>query len=62
MDATKRGERDRKKEVEKFEGEPLAERQDQAAGNTPTNTPRDKGVEPAKDVRRDGHGAEDDAP
>ena len=60
MDGTKRGERDRKKEQEVFQGEPLAERQEQAAGNSPSNVTRDKGAEPAKDVRREGHGVEED--
>jgi hypothetical protein len=58
MDATKRGERDRKKEGEKFEGEPLDEREQQAAGNAPTHVTRDKGVEPSNDVRREGNGVE----
>jgi hypothetical protein len=59
MDATKRGEQDRKKEMEEFEGEPLNERREQVVGSKPSTVTRDKGVEPSNDVRREGNGVEE---
>ncbi|MDY3561877.1 hypothetical protein R5W23_003305 [Gemmata sp. JC673] len=57
---TKRGDEDRKREDEEMTGEPVSTGgPDGAEAPTATRT-RDKGLEPAKDVRREGQGAEED--
>lgn len=55
---TKRGDEDRKREDEEMSGEPIDTRAPADAG-VPTTTTRDKSVEPVKDARRAGQGAEE---
>jgi hypothetical protein len=60
---TERGEEDHKREDEQLKGEPVGAAptgEVRNAGGQAANTTRDKGVEPAKDARRDGRGAEED--
>lgn len=56
---TTRGDEDRKREDEEMSGEPIDDRATEDTGAPPATT-RDSSVEPAKDARRTGQGAEED--